>query len=74
MENIKRCNCCGKELIEKNGILQEDILEVFKEWGYFSKKDLKNHYFLICEKCYDDWTKNFKISVNQTEKSEAMSG
>lgn len=32
------CNCCGKKISVINEVPQEDIVEVEKHWGYFSKK------------------------------------
>ena len=32
------CNKCGKEIPMKGEIAQEDVLDVEKRWGYFSKK------------------------------------
>ena len=34
------CNVCGKKMVVERGILKEDMIEVSKEWGYFSKRDL----------------------------------
>jgi ribosomal-protein-alanine N-acetyltransferase len=68
----KYCNSCGKTLEIRNGILQEDVLAVEKEWGYFSKKDRMLHSFLICENCYDQWVKGFQIPPQETEKTEVM--
>ena len=33
------CNKCGREIPVQGGILQEDVLEVEKRWGYHSRKD-----------------------------------
>ena len=69
----KKCNCCGKEIKETQGILKEDVLEVSKEWGYFSNKDTQKHYFVICEACYDTWIAGFKIPPVTEEKTEILS-
>jgi hypothetical protein len=66
------CNGCGKKIISKNNILQEDAVEVVKEWGYFSKKDLETHYFVLCEACYDSIVKNFVIPIEIVEKKEVL--
>lgn len=66
------CNKCGRELQIENGILHEDGLFVTKDWGYFSKKDLKVHKFNLCEKCYDEMIEDFVIPVEVEEKSTAM--
>ena len=33
------CNKCGKEILVRGGVPQEDVLEVRKRWGYHSRKD-----------------------------------
>lgn len=66
------CNVCGKELKIENGILKEDAFEVYKEWGYFSEKDLEVHKFVICEKCYDEWIKTFALPIDITKKQEVL--
>lgn len=73
-ENIKviQCNVCGKEIQIENDILKEDIFEVTKEWGYFSKKDLEVHKFNICEECYDKIVSQFKIPISIKNKKEAI--
>ena len=70
--NKRVCHACGRELIEKDGILQEDALFVRKDWGYFSKKDLQIHEFVICEECYDKWVKGFVKPVEVSDKIEAL--
>lgn len=67
-----KCNQCGKELEIKNGILQEDCLEVVKAWGYFSQKDLEVDEFCLCEACYDAWIAGFKIPVKKKNQTEAL--
>ena len=67
------CNQCGREIRKKKGLVQEDMLEVTKEWGYFSEKDLDVHHFLICEDCYGKWIAGFKIPVDCEEKLEILS-
>ena len=59
------CNKCGKEIIVKNGILEEDVLSVQKRWGYFSNKDNEMHEFDLCEECYDKWIETFMIPIEQ---------
>lgn len=58
------CNCCGRIICER-GHLKEDYLQVRKEWGYFSFKDLTGHAFNMCEACYDKMISNFKIPVEE---------
>lgn len=59
------CNRCGKEIIVKNGIAEEDVLSVQKRWGYFSNKDNEVHEFDLCEACYDQWIATFSIPAEQ---------
>ncbi|MBQ9119334.1 MAG: hypothetical protein IJY09_04645 [Lachnospiraceae bacterium] len=66
------CNCCGRRLKSVDGVLREDALCVKKEWGYFSKKDLQVHSFLVCEACYDRMIKQFHIPVTVEEKREVL--
>ena len=66
------CNVCGKVLKSENGILKEDAFEAVKEWGYFSKKDLEVHKFVMCEECYDSFVKSFAVPVTVEQKQEVM--
>lgn len=68
----KRCNCCGKKIKTEQGIQKEDVLEVTKDWGYFSGKDMERHSFLICESCYDKWVSDFVILPKVEEKTEVL--
>ena len=68
----KKCNCCGKEIIEEQGIQKEDVLAVFKEWGYFSGKDMERHHLVICEACYDNWISGFRIPPKTEERTEVL--
>lgn len=68
----KKCNICGKIIKEEQGILKEDVLEVTKNWGYFSEKDMEQHKFLICEACYDKWISGFKIPPTVKDCTEAL--
>jgi ribosomal-protein-alanine N-acetyltransferase len=72
-ENIKQkiiCNQCGKEIIEKDGRVQEDYLHIKKEWGYFSEKDGVAHEINLCEACYDHMTKQFAVPIKEAEVTE----
>lgn len=62
------CNQCGQAIDKK----REDFLEINKSWGYFSNKDLENHKFCVCEKCYDKIVKCFKIPVDIKNNIEAL--
>lgn len=66
------CNACGKKLEMKHGLLLEDAFEARKVWGYFSKKDLESHRFTLCEDCYDEMVKKFKIPITKEQTREAL--
>ena len=66
------CNACGKKLEMENDILREDVFEGKKEWGYFSKKDLEVHSFVLCEECCDRISDSFAIPVEVSKKREVM--
>lgn len=66
------CNKCGRELKSENGILHEDGLFVTKDWGFFSKKDLQVHKFVICESCYDQMISEFEVPVVVEEKEAVL--
>lgn len=73
MENKQcYCNACGRQLKYQNGILQEDVLSVKKEWGYFSNKDMDIHEFVICEDCYDKLVSGFVKDVNKVEQMSSL--
>lgn len=71
-DNTILCNMCGKQIEAVNGIYQEDFIEGYKEWGYFSKKDLEIHRFNICEDCYGDLIQSFKVPVQVSKKIEVL--
>lgn len=66
------CNMCGKNIDTHNGMLKEGIFEGYKEWGYFSNKDLEIHKFILCENCYENLTQSFKIPVQVSDQIEVM--
>lgn len=72
MERLK-CNCCGKEIVTVNGIQKEDVLDIVKDWGYFSNKDMQRHHIIVCENCYDKWILSFKIPPFMEERTEVLS-
>ena len=59
------CNKCGKEIVFRDGMAQEDYLSVDKRWGYFSNKDNQEDAFDLCEECYDAFVKTFLIPVGK---------
>ena len=66
------CNHCGKELLVKNGILNEGCLEVHAPFGYFSKRDGQIHHFDLCEDCYEKMIAGFRIPVENQEVKEFL--
>lgn len=62
------CNKCGREIPKSDEIWLEDVLQVEKEWGYFSKKDGRRDHFDICEDCYDEWISSFAVPMESVEK------
>lgn len=72
MEKRIICNCCGKVICIEKGLATQDYLYVKKEWGYFSEKDGVIQEFRICEACYDEWIKSFRIPVYTAEVTEVI--
>lgn len=66
------CNRCKKAFELEKGIVKEGIFEVEYQWSFFSQKDGQVHCFDICEKCYEDWTKEFKIPVTVEDSTELI--
>lgn len=66
------CNGCGRKLKQSDdsGILLEDVFMAEKAWGYFSKKDMTRHRFILCEKCYDDMTAGFAVPPDEEDVTE----
>jgi hypothetical protein len=61
------CNCCGKEVKEND---YETLLN-FKCWfGYFAQifEDGEKHDIDVCEECYSNWIKTFKIAPDGFER------
>ncbi|GFI49837.1 MAG: hypothetical protein HFG94_08855 [Dorea sp.] len=59
------CNKCGKEILVRGGVPQEDVLEVRKRWGYHSRKDNQVDCFDLCEDCYDELIRSFRIKMEE---------
>lgn len=64
------CNCCGRLLLQKNGILTEDVYHLKKDWGYFSDKDGVSQEADICEKCLSEWMNSFRYAPESRERIE----
>ncbi len=67
-----RCNCCGRALSVKNGILEEECIRAETPFGFFSRKDGQIHRFDLCEDCYDRLTKAFRIPIEIEERTEVL--
>lgn len=66
------CNCCGKKLAVKDGVIMEGVLPVTAFWGYFSEKDGERHTFDLCESCFDKWIAGFQIPVEKKIENEML--
>ena len=66
------CNCCGKKLAVKGGIIREGVLTINHAWDFFSEKDGEIHHFDICEDCYDEFISGFRIPVDVEEQTEIL--
>ena len=66
------CNCCGKKLAVREGIVREGVLRVDHAWDYFSEKDGEVHHFDICEECYDQLVRTYKIPLDREEVLELL--
>lgn len=66
------CNCCGKNIHIKNGIVKEGVCYIDCVWGYFSEKDGERHTFDLCEECYDKITKSFEFPVEINSEKEYL--
>ena len=64
------CNCCGKEMMQKNGMLTEDIYHIKTDWGYFSEKDGLSQEADVCEKGLSDWMDTFRYPPDSWERTE----
>lgn len=66
------CNRCKKELLVENGILKEGCFCGNSQFGYFSNKDGMQHFFDLCEECYDKMIAGFAIPVETEEAKELL--
>ena len=42
------------------------------EFGYFSRKDGETHTFDLCEDCYDELIRKFRVPVEIKERQEFL--
>lgn len=66
------CNKCGRELKVENGYLKEGCFTADFVFGYFSLKDGTRHRFDLCEKCYNEWTREFAVPVEEAAERELL--
>ncbi|MBQ8198070.1 MAG: hypothetical protein IJZ76_01410 [Lachnospiraceae bacterium] len=66
------CNRCEKQLNVQNGLLKDAVFEGEQSFGYFSKRDGIKHSFDLCEDCYEEWIRMFRIPVTETENTELL--
>ena len=66
------CNKCGKALRVEDGYLKEFCFAADVAFGYFSRKDGTMQHFDLCEDCYDEWTAQFRLPVEEAENLELL--
>lgn len=66
------CNRCEKKLFVENGLLKDSAYEGRQTFGYFSNRDGVTHCFDLCESCYEEWIRMFRIPVSETENTEII--
>ena len=64
------CNCCGKEIKSLDNMDNdnyEETINITHYFGYFSKifYDGEVHNLDVCETCYAEWIKSFKIAPEE---------
>lgn len=66
------CNVCGIPLEINQVVSKKDYVFIQKKWGYFSEKDGEVHTIRLCEHCYDQWVRSFKVPVTIREQTELL--
>lgn len=68
------CNCCGKEILKTDdtGVALEDYIVIEKSWGYFSRKDGIRQKMIVCESCFDAWTRSFTQPPQEEQERELL--
>ncbi|MBR5127230.1 MAG: hypothetical protein IKU69_02265 [Roseburia sp.] len=66
------CNKCGRPICMEECVEKADYLKIEKNWGYFSNKDGMNQKINICEECYDEMIKGFRIPPEEEENTELL--
>jgi len=57
------CNMCAAEIGEFSKGRKKDYLHIEKTWGYGSDMDGESHSIDLCEDCYKEIIKKFKINI-----------
>jgi hypothetical protein len=55
------CNCCGEDIRMNTTEVLDDFVHIHKQWGYLSPYDGENHNIDLCNNCYSNIIKTFKI-------------
>lgn len=66
------CNCCGKQIVVEKGIIKEGVMSLDYSWGFFSDKDGEIHSIDLCEECYNEMIRKFKIPVEKIDSNEMI--
>lgn len=66
------CNKCGRVICLKEAVEKADYVKIQKKWGYFSGKDGVCQEINICEDCYDEMVKSFRIPPREEENTELL--
>lgn len=66
------CNSCGKKMVVQEGIVREGAVSFNHAWDYFSEKDGEVHHWDLCEECYDDLIRQFRLEVTIEELTELI--
>ena len=69
---IAVCNKCGRTWNSDADLAKEGGCTVKIDWVYFSNKDGETHQFCLCEDCYDEMIKKFRIPVHVSERTELL--
>ena len=64
------CNCCGKKMVVKEGVLREGAISIHHAWDFFSEKDGEVHHWDMCEECYDNLLRQFRVEPDVEEQVE----
>lgn len=66
------CNGCGRVIVVKGGMPMEGVFQARQVWEYMSGKDGEVDDFDLCEECYDQMTRKFRIPLTRTGQTELV--